>query len=87
MFTSRLNKLFALKDLGDLKFFLGIEAVRDETGFYLSQKKYIEDLLRKYNMAECKPCPTPMTTGKSLSAFEGDPMTNPTLYRSILGVL
>jgi hypothetical protein len=62
--------MFALKDLGTLNFFLGIEAVCDSTG-----------------MSECKSCPTPMTAGKSLSANDGESLTHPTMYRSVIGAL
>jgi histone deacetylase 1/2 len=86
-FTDRLNKIFALKNLCDLHFFLCVEVTRDDTGFYLSQRKYIEDLLTRNNMDSCKPCPTPIAAGKSLSSYDSEPMSNPTLYRSVVGAL
>ncbi|KAM6576564.1 hypothetical protein CsatB_028401 [Cannabis sativa] len=86
-FVQKLDKCFTLKDLGELHFFLGIEAFRDETGIYLTQTKYIEDLLRKHNMTHLKPSPTPITTGKSLSVTDGKAMDNPTFYRSLIGDL
>jgi hypothetical protein len=76
-----------LKDLGNLHYFLGIEAVRDEIGIYLSQRKYIEDLLEKNSMTASKPCPTPMVVGKPLSIHDGEPMHIPTMYRSVIGAL
>lgn len=39
IFVVRLNQIFALKDLGDVHYFLGIEVFRDETGFFLTQKR------------------------------------------------
>jgi hypothetical protein len=86
-FTQRLNKEFASKDLGELHYFLGIEAVRDTTGIYLSQSKYIEDLLTRNKMTNCKPCATPMAAGKLVSAYDGTDMSNPTTYRSTVGAL
>ncbi|KAL5540215.1 hypothetical protein UlMin_044161 [Ulmus minor] len=86
-FVEELHKLFALKDLGPLHLFLGIEVTRDETGIFLTQTKYIEDLLRRTDMVNTKPCPTPAITGKPLIADDGDPVHNPTSYRSIIGAL
>uniref|UniRef100_A0A803Q5F0 Reverse transcriptase Ty1/copia-type domain-containing protein n=1 Tax=Cannabis sativa TaxID=3483 RepID=A0A803Q5F0_CANSA len=86
-FVQQLDKCFTLKDLGDLHFFLGIEVFRDETGLYLTQTKYIEDLLRRHNMTHLKPSPTPISTGKCLSALDGKEMENPTVYRSLIGAL
>uniref|UniRef100_A0A803Q615 Integrase catalytic domain-containing protein n=1 Tax=Cannabis sativa TaxID=3483 RepID=A0A803Q615_CANSA len=86
-FVDKLNQAFALKDLGDLHYFLGIEVVRDETGIYLSQSKYIHELLKKTNMMHVKPCATPMTIGKMLSISDGELLENPTEYRSIIGAL
>jgi hypothetical protein len=55
----RLHKEFAITDLGPLSFFLGIEAIRDATGLYLTQRRYISDLLTKSKMDGAKPCSTP----------------------------
>uniref|UniRef100_A0A803PM38 Integrase catalytic domain-containing protein n=1 Tax=Cannabis sativa TaxID=3483 RepID=A0A803PM38_CANSA len=81
-FINKLNQQFALKDLGKLHYFLGIEVNRDATGMYLSQPKYIEELLKKMNMINLKACPTPMATGKVLSIEDGDSLRNPTEYRN-----
>ena len=85
--VEELHKLFALKNLGPLHMFLSIEVTRDEIGIYLTQTKYIEDLLRRIDMINTKPCPTPAITGKPLTADDGDPLQNPTPYRSIIGTL
>ncbi|RVW79061.1 hypothetical protein CK203_048212 [Vitis vinifera] len=77
--------LLMLLDLGSLLCFLGIEAFRDETCLYLSQSKYIADLLQKTNIDAAKPLPTPAISGKVLS--KPDPMDNPAIYRSIVGAL
>ena len=69
--TSDLNRKFALKNLGQIRYFLGIEAYRDTTGLYLSQSKYVTDLLKKHSMENMKPCSTPMTIGKLPSKRKG----------------
>lgn len=50
-----LQSEFAIKDLGPLHYFLGMEATRDLAGLFLNQSKYVHDLLRKYNMENAKP--------------------------------
>ncbi|MCO5559846.1 hypothetical protein L7F22_013450 [Adiantum nelumboides] len=55
-----LQKQFDKKDLGELRYFLGIEMIRNEGGIWLSQKKYGLDMLMKYGMADCKPILTPL---------------------------
>jgi histone deacetylase 1/2 len=63
---------FALKDLGDLHYFLGIEVKRDEQGITLSQGKYARDILSRVGMTHCKPSPTPLPAAEKLSRFEGE---------------
>ena len=73
---------FAIMDLGNLNFFLGIEVLPNSSGLVLSQKHYIIDHLRKTNMLEAKPVCSPMAQSTSLSTFEEDPFSDVTMYRS-----
>lgn len=85
-----LNSEFALKDLGDLHFFLGIEIKRDrEGGIHLSQEKYATDLLKRIGLQGCKPSSSPLSSTEKLSLAEGE-ILNPedgTRYRSFVGAL
>jgi histone deacetylase 1/2 len=83
----RLYKEFVITNLGPLSFFLGIEAIRDATGLYLTQRRYIADLLTKSKMDGAKPCFTPMSTTVALTATDTEAFDDPTLYRSIVGGL
>ena len=83
----RLNCQFALKVLGPLSYFLGLEAYRTENGLHLSQHKYICDLLKRTDMDGCKETSTPMSIVPKLSAEGGKQFSDPTLYRSIVGAL
>jgi hypothetical protein len=56
-------------------------------GLLLSQQRYIRDLLSKTNMTKAKPISSPMAFSLTLSAYTGDPMEDPTLYRSVVGSL
>uniref|UniRef100_A0A2N9FSQ2 Uncharacterized protein n=1 Tax=Fagus sylvatica TaxID=28930 RepID=A0A2N9FSQ2_FAGSY len=78
---------FALKDLGPLHFFLGVQAYTTETGLFLSQRRYISDLLKKTNMHEAKPVSSPMSSSTVLSRFGGTALSDPTTYRSVVGSL
>lgn len=86
-FITKLGAEFDIKDLGDLHYFLGIVATRDVDGLHLSQTKYTLDLLRRCHMLDCKPSSTPVAPRIQLSAFTGDPISDPSEYRHILGAL
>jgi hypothetical protein len=80
---------FALKDLCDLHYFLGIEVSRVSDSIYLSQSKYTSDLLQRAGMSTCKAAPTPLAASVKISAHEGEPLTSEesTKYHSIVGAL
>lgn len=80
---------FALKDLGDLNYFLGIEVKKISDGLVLSQDKYTHDILKRMGMSTCKPVPTPLSTSEKLSVQEGSLLGpgDATNYRSIVGAL
>ncbi|XP_070674720.1 uncharacterized protein [Malus domestica] len=82
-----LHTEFDIKDLRDLHYFLGIQISRTPTGLFLSQSKYVLDLLTKTEMLDAKPCDTPCLPYNRLLKDDGDPYTNPTLYRSVVGAL
>ena len=84
-----LGLAFALKDLGDLHYFLGIEVKWTGTGILLSQEKYANELLQRVNMKLCKPVDTPLSVSEKLSVSEGDSLSSDdsTRYRSIVGAL
>lgn len=84
---SHLQNRFALKDLGNLHYFLGIEVHTSRLGIHISQKKYITELLKKANMTSSKPCSSPMIAQPPLSKTDGDPINDPHLYRTIVGAL
>lgn len=67
-----LSAEFALKDLGDLHFFLGIEVKKHGDGLHLSQEKYATDLVRRVGLQGCKPSSTPLSSTEKLSLAEGD---------------
>ncbi|KAH9762199.1 retrovirus-related pol polyprotein from transposon RE1 [Citrus sinensis] len=92
-FIQQFNTIFTLKDLGRLSYFLGIEVLYGLDCIYLSQKKYIRDLLAKVDMLDCKGVVTPMCSGKDSKLqkiVKGELdyyVEDATHYRSILGGL
>ena len=85
--TARLRDEFALKDLGPLHYFLGIEVVRRPDGFFLHQQRSAHELLDCAGMLNCKPAPTPVDTKTKVSALEGSLASDAAFYRSIVGAL
>ena len=82
-----LQQEFAMTDLGNLHYFLGVSAERSPTGLFLSQAKYAAEILVKANMSSCNPCQTPLEVHSKLSSQDGPPVADPTLYRSLAGAL
>jgi histone deacetylase 1/2 len=84
-----LQSEFALKDLGDLHYFLGIEVKRLEDGLVLSQQQYAMEILAKAEMKNCRPISTPMCTSKKLSIESGEKLgpEDSSKYRSMVGAL
>ena len=75
-----LHAQFSLKNLGFITYFLGFEAYRNSTGLYLTQSKYISDLLIKTHMDAAKPSSTPMCLKQKLSATDSVLFDQPTLF-------
>lgn len=84
--TSLANRL-SLKDLDTLSYFPGTEVLSHSDGLFLSQTKYILDILTKANMSHCKPASNPSTTSTHLNTTDGKPISNPKDYRSLVGGL
>ena len=84
---TRLHSTFALRDLGQLSYFLGVEVTYDDTSLHLCQTKYIADLLERNDMMDCKPAKTPGTIGKNLSKYDGEMFEDETKYKSVVGAL
>ncbi|KAM0029928.1 putative RNA-directed DNA polymerase [Helianthus debilis subsp. tardiflorus] len=78
---------FEMKDLGRLKYFLGIEVLRSKHGIFICQKKYILDLLAEIGMIDCKPTDTPIMTNQKLYMEEGAELADKERYQRLVGKL
>ncbi|RVX19308.1 Retrovirus-related Pol polyprotein from transposon RE2 [Vitis vinifera] len=75
---------FQTKDLGKLKYFLGIEIAQSSSGVVLSQRKYALDILEETGMLDCKPVDTPMDPNVKLVPGQGEPLGDPGRYRRLV---
>lgn len=84
-----LEREFALKDLGDLHYFLGIEVKKSADGLIMSQERYVADVVKRARISKCKPVDTPLSTSEKLSASEGVALgpDDSVKYRSLVGSL
>ncbi|CAL1358238.1 unnamed protein product [Linum trigynum] len=82
-----LSKEFKVKDLGQMSYFLGLEVLRDHKGIFLSQRKYCLELVTDTGYLEVKGCLSPIDCNVKLSATQGDPLPDPSVYRRLIGRL
>ncbi|GJZ38593.1 ribonuclease H-like domain-containing protein [Tanacetum coccineum] len=89
-FKSFLKIKFKIKDLGELKYFLGIEVLKTEIGLCLSQRKYCLELLHEFGLLACRPIMTPLPENIVLGHKESNSdkfLTNITSYQKLVGKL
>lgn len=82
-----LNTQFHMKDLGPVRYFLGLEVDHNDHGYFLSQRKYILDLLQEYGLSNYKPLRLPMAAHHKLNLSSGPPLPNPEPYQRLIGKL
>ena len=82
-----LCRRFKMKDLGKLSWFLGTEFKCDANSIEKNQTQYIDKVLSKFEMAECKPKSTPCALGIEKECDESRDLPDPGLYRAIVGSL
>ncbi|RVW24406.1 Retrovirus-related Pol polyprotein from transposon RE1 [Vitis vinifera] len=82
-----LSEEFEVKDLGNLKYFLGMEVARSRKGIIVSQRKYILDLLKETGMLGCKPIDAPMDSQKKLGIEKESTPVDRRRYQRLVGHL
>lgn len=80
VFIKSLANRFSLKDFGALSYFLGAEVTPTPKGLFLSQMKYIMDLLERFNIQYEKPTSTPVVANPPSTLMSGDLLDDPTEY-------
>ncbi|XP_026460030.1 uncharacterized protein LOC113360781 [Papaver somniferum] len=78
---------FEMKDLGLLRYFLGIEVDKSFNGYFISQVKYATYILQRAGLTDSNTVDTPLELNVKLNSYEGKALSNPTLYRQLVGSL
>ncbi|GJV60010.1 putative ribonuclease H-like domain-containing protein [Tanacetum coccineum] len=78
---------FEMSAMGELTFFLGLQVKQQPDGIFISQDKYVQDMLRRFDMESVRPATTPYEAAKPKSKDEPDDAVNVHLYRSMIGSL
>eukprot|EP00253_Pinus_taeda_P021556 PITA_21556 len=86
-FKSVMKKEFEMTDMGLLRYFLGIEVDQNENGIFISQARYVNEVLERFHMQDCKAAITPTVMGLKLSKEDSSKDFDPCLYKSIVGSL
>jgi isopentenyldiphosphate isomerase len=86
-FQKMMKSEFQMSMMGELTFFLGIQEKQTKQGTFVHQAKYMNDLMKKFNMAELKPVSTPMSTTMSLGPDEDGKAVDQREYMSMIGFL
>jgi hypothetical protein len=78
---------FEMSMMGELKYFLGFQVKQLQEGTFITQTKYIQDILTKFGMKDAKPVKTPMGTSGHLDLDTGGKYVDQKVYQSMIGSL
>jgi hypothetical protein len=76
-----------MKDLGLMHYFLGLEVWQSQERIFLKEGKYVAEILKRFDMLECKSMNTPMETKLKLLVETSSELIDAMLYRQIIGLL
>ncbi|GKE10365.1 putative ribonuclease H-like domain-containing protein [Tanacetum coccineum] len=86
-FEQMMHKRFQMSSMGELTFFLGLQVKQKDDGIFISQDKYVADILNKFDFVTMKTASTPIETNKALLKDEEAEDVEVHLYRSMIGLL
>ncbi|CAL5327713.1 unnamed protein product [Camellia sinensis] len=86
-FKQEMMQVFEMTDLGLMTYFLGLEVQQSQNEVFICQKKYAREILKKFQMEECKAINTPMGQKEKLSKEDGASKVDEGYYRSLIGCL
>ncbi|GKA35493.1 putative ribonuclease H-like domain-containing protein [Tanacetum coccineum] len=86
-FEKMMHKKFQISSMGELTFFLGLQVKQKEDGIFISQDKYVTDILKKFGFSDVKTANTPMETHKTLLKDVDGEDVDEHMYRSVIGSL
>jgi hypothetical protein len=86
-FANAMKSEFEMSMFGELSYFLGLQITQNDEGLFLSQEKYLKEMLKRFQMEDASPVNTPMVCGCKLSKDDTTPEVDQRLYRSMIGSL
>jgi len=86
-FAKCMQKKFEMSMMGELNYFLGLQIKQLEDGIFINQFKYINDLLKKFELELNKVSPTPMSTSTKLDKDDNGKDVDQKKYRGMIGSL
>ncbi|GJU30883.1 putative ribonuclease H-like domain-containing protein [Tanacetum coccineum] len=86
-FEALMKSRFQMSSMGELTFFLGLQVKQKEDGIFISQDKYVAEILKKFDFMSVKTASTPIETQKPLVKDEEAADVDVHLYRSMIGSL
>ncbi|GJR75392.1 putative ribonuclease H-like domain-containing protein [Tanacetum coccineum] len=86
-FEKLMHEKFQMSSMGELTFFLGLQVKQKKDGIFISQDKYVDEILKKFGFTEVKTASTPMETQKPLLKDEDGEEVDVHMYRSMIGSL
>ena len=86
-FLEKMNKEFEMSMFSEIKFFIRLQIQQSRNGIYITQSKYMKEILKKIGMEDSKLAGTPMCTGLKLTKDDDSKEVDQTLYRSMIGKL
>ncbi|GKB85383.1 putative ribonuclease H-like domain-containing protein [Tanacetum coccineum] len=86
-FEKLMHEKFQMSSMGELTFFLGLQVQQKKDGIFISQDKYVDEILKKFRFTEVKTASTPMETQKPLLKDKDGEEVDVHMYRSMIGSL
>ncbi|GKB70925.1 putative ribonuclease H-like domain-containing protein [Tanacetum coccineum] len=86
-FEKSMHEKFQMSSMGELTFFLGLQVQQKKDGIFISQDKYVDEILKKFGFTEVKTTSTPIETQKPLLKDENGKKVDVHMYRSMIGSL
>jgi hypothetical protein len=86
-FSNSMQTEFEMSMIGELSYFLALQVNQSSTGIFISQEKYLKEMLKKFQMDDSSPVSTPMVVGCKLSKYDMSPNVDQRIYRSMIGNL
>ncbi|GJS77764.1 putative ribonuclease H-like domain-containing protein, partial [Tanacetum coccineum] len=86
-FEKLMHDKFQMSSIGEISFFLGLQVKQKSDGIFISQDKYVAEILKKFDFASVKTTSTPMETNKALIKNKEAEDVDVRLYRSMIGSL